>query len=69
MEITSNPYLLLLEVLFSKSKFVEETVKELKERYSSKEEQFERINDLITSHQLDEYFIKSILGELLKSES
>lgn len=68
IKLLDNSSDLKVEVSFSKSKFVEKTVKELKERYPSKEEQFERINDLIINHQLDEYLINSILGELLKSE-
>ncbi|MGL5723352.1 hypothetical protein [Cetobacterium sp.] len=59
---------LKVEVSFSKNKSVEKIVKELKERYPSKEEQFKRIDYLIRNNQLDEYLINSILGELLKSE-
>lgn len=53
---------------FSRSKFVDDIVKDLKETYPSKEGQFERINDLIINNQLDESLVDSILGELLKSE-
>lgn len=68
LKLLDNSGDLKVEVSFSKNKSVEKIVKELKERYPSKEEQFKRIDYLIRNNQLDEYLINSILGELLKSE-
>lgn len=69
VKLIDNSNDLKVETSFSNSKLIQDIVKELKEKYLSKEEQFERIDSLIRSNQLDEYLVKSILEELLKHES